>query len=309
MISYRKHHSPFVSIIIPTRNNEKDLIDCLNSICRLNYPLDSIDVTIWDNNSRKESKERVKAFLSHNIKETPLQVSLIENTNNLGGFTSRTELLKRINTKATFALNIDDDVILPFDLLSELIPLFQRDTSIGIVGPRTVFDDDPSKTAHGAGLVNWWGGRYSDVDSRELMECDYVIGCCMLIRRAVIDTIGGFDPDYYTSHAEVDFCLKAKKKGYKIIYCPDVVVRHRVARGGTQTTERRYYLYRNKLFVIKKNAPIPQKWISLFLYSFFWLPKAIIDSLRRTNRFDFRDLKIMSRAMADGWLNRTGRRF
>lgn len=308
MISPKNLRSPFVSIIIPTRNNEKDLIDCLNSICRLNYPLDSIDITIWDNNSRTESKNEVKAFLSHKVKEKSVQVSFIENTKNFGGFTSRDELLKRINAKANLALNIDDDVILPPDLLSELIPSFQTDISVGIVGPRTVFDDDPSETAHGAGLVNWWAGRYSDVDASKVMECDYVIGCCMLIRREVIDELGGFDRDYYTSHGEIDFCLKAKKKGYKIIYCPDVVVRHRVARGGTKTPERRYYLYRNKLFVIKKNAPIPQKWISLFLYSLFWFPKAIIDSIIRNKSIDYSDIRIILRAMADGWLNRTGKR-
>jgi len=189
-----------------------------------------------------------------------------------------------------------------------LLSVFQQDSSIGIIGPRTVFDDASSETAHGAGYVNWWLGRYTDVDAKQAMECDYVIGCCMLIKRDVIKEIGGFDRDYYTSHGEVDFCLKAKTKGYKTLYHPRVKVRHRVERGGTKTPERMYYIFRNKLFVIKKNFSLPQKWISLTLYLLFWFPKSIIDSIRRNKRLDFQEMKIILKAMTDGWLNRTGRR-
>jgi hypothetical protein len=130
----------------------------------------------------------------------------------------------------------------------------------------------------------------------------------MLIRKSVIDEIGGFDPDFFTSHAEVDFCLRAKRKGYKILYYPGVSVRHRVSKGGTRTPDRVYYVYRNKLFVIKKNAPLPQKWISLGLYALFWLPKAILDSILRNKRTDSQELKIIFRATMDGWLSKGGKR-
>lgn len=299
---------PYLSILIPTRNNEKDLIDCLDSIGHLDYPFDKIEIVIWDNNSRQESKDKVKNFLSNMTNEKPIQVELIEHDDNYGVYTSRDGLFKQLNRQAQFVLSIDDDVILPSNIFTELIPFFERNDSIGIIGPETVFDDNPSEVAHGAGFVNQWLGRYTDVEAKQAMECDYVIGCCMLIKRDVIKEIGGFDRDYYTSHGEVDFCLKAKNKGYKILYYPGVKVKHRVERGGTKTPERMYYVFRNKLFVIKKNFSLPQKWISLTLYLLFWLPKSIIGSIRRNNRFDFQEIKIILKAMADGWLNRTGRR-
>jgi GT2 family glycosyltransferase len=299
---------PSVSILIPTRNNEKDLIDCLGSIKALDYDPGCLEIIIWDNNSSAEGKEKIKSVLSNISGERMLQTEFIENTANYGVYTSRDELFKRVSPDAEFVLSIDDDVILPSKLLNELIPLFQQDNSIGIIGPRTVYDHSPSETAHGAGFVNWWLGHYSTKDARASLDCEYVIGCCMLIRKSVIDDIGGFDPDYFTSHGEVDFCLRAKKKGYKIIYYPGVSVRHRVAKGGTRTPDRVYYVYRNKLFVIKKNAPLPQKWISLGLYSLFWLPKAILDSIIRNKRTDSQELKIIFRATMDGWLSRGGKR-
>jgi GT2 family glycosyltransferase len=299
---------PFLSILIPTKNNEKDLMDCLRSISTLDYDFRRIEIIIWDNNSSLEGKKKIMGFLADISKEKMVQVEFIENSDNYGVYTSRDELFERAAPDAEFILSIDDDVILPPKLFKELLPLFETDNSIGIIGPKTVYDKAPSETAHGAGFVNWWLGQYSTKDAREKLDCDYVIGCCMLIKKSVIDEIGGFDRDYYTSHGEVDFCLKAKNKGYKVIYHPGVSVRHRVEKGGTKTPERVYYVFRNKLFVIKKNAPLPQKWISLALYSLLWLPKGILDSIIRNRGMNSQEIKTIFTGMMDGWLGRGGKR-
>jgi GT2 family glycosyltransferase len=300
--------NPHLSVIIPTRNNERDLTDCLVSIMNLDYDLEKIEIIIWDNDSEPEGKKKIKIHLSEMRKENLTKVEFVEADRNYGVYTSRDELLKRISPDSQFILSIDDDVILPPGLLKDTLPFIDKDSSIGIIGPKTVYDNAPLETAHGAGFINWWLGRYSTRDARETVECDYVIGCCMLIKRRLIEEIGGFDYDYYTSHGEVDFCLRAKKKGYKVLYHPGISVRHRVERGGTKTFERTYYVYRNKLFVIKKNAPFPQKWISLALYSLFWLPKSLLDSIIRNRGTNSQEIKTILRGMMDGWLGRGGKK-
>ena len=297
-----------LSIIIPTCNNENDLIDCLLSINRLNYSGYKIEIIIWDNNSQKESKNKVKKFLNKIQDKWITQIEFIENRDNSGVYTSRDELIKRISVDSQAILSIDDDVIVPPELVSELVPLLYQDNSVGIIGPRIVYDDSPSETSHGAGFINWWLGTYYTNDAVSAMVCDYVVGCCMLIKRSVVDSIGGFDRDYYTSHGEVDFCVKAKHKGYKVLYYPAVAVRHRVERGGTQTPERLYYVLRNKLLVIKKNFPLPQKWLALALYAMFWPIKSILDSFRRNRSINSAEIKIVVKAIKDGWLNRVGKR-
>jgi len=299
---------PNISILIPTKNNEHDLIDCLKSIENLNYQRNQIEIIIWDNNSQSQNKEKIKYFISNTTKNNFVTIRFIENTSNYGVYTSRDELLKCVGDKVEFILSIDDDVILPPQLISELVPIFYQDSSIGIIGPRIVYDDSPSITAHGAGFINWWLGRYYSKDTDKALDCDYVLGCCMLIKRSVVDSIGGFDRDYYTSHGEVDFCVKAKQKGYRVLYCPAVAVRHRVERGGTQTLERLYYVLRNKLFVIKKNAPLPQKWLALAFYAMFWPIKSILDSFKRNKSINSAEFKIIVKAIKDGWLNRVGKR-
>jgi GT2 family glycosyltransferase len=298
---------PLISIIIPTLNNEKDLFDCLESIKNVDCVPKQLEVLIWDNGSKSECKETIKQYLSKLKEEYDIQNVLIESEENLGVYTTRDELLKRVNPNVKFILSIDDDVILPSQILNNMLPFFEQKSSLGIIGPRTVFDDFPSKTAHGAGFINWWLGRYSDLDAEEVIECDYVIGCCMLIKKEVIDLVGGFDRDYYTSHGEIDFCLKAKEKGFKTLYQPNVIVRHRVEKEGTQTLERTYYIFRNKLFVIKKNASLLQKITSLLLYSLFWPPKILIDSIIKNKGINIKEIKIILKAVSDGITGKVGK--
>ncbi len=299
---------PLITAVIPTRNNDIDLIDCINSLMSLDYDLEKISIIIWDNDSDQKIKERVKLFLIGLRNEKGIDISFIENTVNLGGFTSRAELFNRVPSTSEYVLSLDDDVILPKNLLKNSLRHFNQWESVGIAGPRIVYDEAPNETAHGAGFINMWFGLYNTVDAESSVECDYVIGCCMLIKRQVIDKIGSFDRDYYTSHGEVDFCLRAKEKGFKVVYDPAISVRHRVNRGGTRTLERMYYVYRNKLLVIKKNFPVPQKTVALFIHFFFWFPKAIIDSIVVNRGVNRGELKTIFKAMYDGWMNRVGKR-
>lgn len=300
-------HYPFISIIIPTYNNEKDLIDCIESIKAVDYPIENLELIIWDNSSLGESKARIREYLK--LPETGVfsNIVYIESPENLGGFTSRDELIKKTSKSSEFILNIDDDVLLPENIFHELLSVFTRDNRIGIVGPRTVYADTPLETAHGAGFINWWLGKYSDIDAKESIECDYVIGCCMLIKRDVIDNISGFDRDYYTSHGEIDFCIRAKKAGFRVIYYPKVIVKHRVDRGGTRTLNRMYYIFRNKLLFIRKNAPFLQKCVCLTLYFFFWLPKILFHSLLTNKGVNKKELRIIFKAVFDGFIGKVGK--
>jgi Predicted glycosyltransferases len=298
---------PFVSIVIPTRNRKKDIAKCLYFIRRLDYPNKNIEIIICPNGSTDSTQKEVSRIFAEMEKEGWKDLCIIQSNVNLGGFTTRDELFKRVGTEMGYVLSLDDDVFLPRDSLTLLLGSLQGNSRAGIIGPRTVYESKPDEIAHGAGFVNLWIGKYSDVDIGSLVECDYVIGCCMLIKKEVISDIKGFDRDYYTSHAEVDFCLRAKKKGYKILYDPGIIVRHDVARGGTKTLERIYYLYRNKLLVVRKHASLLQKVITLPLYTVFWIPKMIMDSVRFHRRIKRDEFLVMLKAVRHAIINRVGK--
>jgi len=298
---------PLVSIVIPTLNSKEDIVKCLDSIQNLDYSKNKIELIIWDNGSTDGTQGEVSRIFEEMKKEGWNALNLIQSDENLGVYTSRDELFKRINPEADYILSIDDDVFLPKECLAALIRTLQSYPGAAIIGPRTVYESKQDETAHGAGFVNLWIGRYRDTDADSLMECDYVIGCCMIVKKEVISELKGFDRDYYTSHGEVDFCLRAKKKGFKTVYDPSVIVRHNVARGGTKTLERIYYLYRNKFLVIRKHASLLQKAITLPLYFVFWIPKMIMDSIRFHRCIKLDEWLVMLKAVRHAIINRVGK--
>lgn len=297
----------FISVIIPTRDNHEDLCDCLSSIALMDRMDCEMEVIIWDNNSGRKSREAVTRHIASFVERHGFDIRFVEHDGNFGVYTSRDELLKIIHPEVSYILSLDDDVILPFDYILKTLPHALNEKCVGIIGPKIVYDASPSELAHGASFVNWWLGRYSSHDLNQTTECDYVIGCCMLINRAVIDAIGGFDRDYYTSHGEVDFCVRAKQHGFKVLYTPEVMVRHRVDRGGTKNPERLYYIFRNKLLLIKKNAPRPQKWFCLTLYLLFWIPKVLLNMFIQPREFSSKEISMICKGMVHGWMNKTGK--
>jgi rhamnosyltransferase len=76
------------------------------------------------------------------------------------------------------------------------------------------------------------------------------------LNKKVFVELGGFDADYYIGHWEVDYCLRAKKKGFRIIYEPEAVAKHKIPLKATPTPKRIYYLFRNKLLMLRKNPTL-----------------------------------------------------
>jgi GT2 family glycosyltransferase len=302
-----KSTRPIVSIFIPTYNDQTDLSACLESIRFITYPKEKAEIIIWDNASKDNTASMVRERYQEMAKEGWFNLSLIEWDRNEGSYIPYNLALPCFSKESKYVLGLDADVELAPDTLTKMINAMQED-HIGVVGARSVYFDQPNKTSHGAGFVNLWTGRYVQKDIRKRVNCDYVIACCWLLKKEILEKLGCFDPDYYINHWEVDYCLRASRKRYSIVYEPAATVKHKIPLHGTLTLDRFYYLYRNKLLVIKKNAPFPQKWISMALYSLLWFPKGILDSIIRNKRTNSQEIKMIFVGMMDGWLGRRGKR-
>lgn len=60
----------------------------------------------------------------------------------------------------------------------------------------------------------------------QVRECDWVVGCYYLVRKAVIDQVGLFDPRYFLYFEEMDHCFAAKKAGWQVVFYPHTTVVH-----------------------------------------------------------------------------------
>ncbi|MEW6614147.1 MAG: glycosyltransferase family 2 protein [Thermodesulfobacteriota bacterium] len=295
---------PFTSIFIPTMNRKSDLLECLASLQKIDYPKNRMELLIWDNGSSDGSAEAVKLKFKEMYREGWANLQLIESNINLGSYVPYNRFLLKTNDKSQYIFGLDDDVVVSENCLKNLLKVFKLETSAAVVGAKIIHYDNPSKIAESAGFINWWFGKFKPLQSYEkLVECDYVIGCGWLINREVLNEVGGFDEDYFLFHWEMDFCSGVQKHGYKIFYQPEAIIRHKIPPKAKR--DGLYLLYRNKLILIKKNATFLQKLTSLTLYSFLWPPKIILDSLVVNKGINAKEVKIILKAVYHGIIGKT----
>jgi len=111
-------------------------------------------------------------------------------------------------------------------------------------------------------------------DQASVRHCDWVPGCYYLVRKAVIDQVGLFDPRYFLYQEEVDHCLAAKKAGWDVVCFPDTSVIH--IGGQSAKSEGVGLVYsiggqleaqkiESELLYFRKNHGIASAWISVLL--------------------------------------------
>ena len=63
-------------------------------------------------------------------------------------------------------------------------------------------------------------------DHDSLVEADFVMGACMLVRREAVDQVGGLDEDFFLFSEETDWCYRFRAAGWKVLFFPGAEVVH-----------------------------------------------------------------------------------
>ena len=134
--------------------------------------------------------------------------------------------------------------------LAEMVAHLMR-PGVGIVGARLLY---PDRTVQHGGVILGLGGvaghahvglLHSETGYMRraviLQNVSAVTGACLLVRRAVWDEVGGLDPAFRVAFNDIDFCLRVRERGWRIVYTPHAELVHHESRsrGSDQTPERR----------------------------------------------------------------------
>lgn len=219
---------PLVYIVVLTWNGKTDTIECLNSLKKIDYP--NYKILVVDNASEDGTSEIVRS-------EFP-EIELIINKENLrfaGG--NNVGIYYSLQRKSDYILLLNNDTIVDRSFLSQLIESAETNPKIGIVGPKIYFYSEPKRIWYAGGKIEWWKGWISHVGIREIdngkyetvRETDFITGCCMLIKREVVESIGKLDERYYIYGEDVDYCIRAKAVGYNILFQPKAIIWHKLS--------------------------------------------------------------------------------
>jgi 3'-phosphoadenosine 5'-phosphosulfate sulfotransferase (PAPS reductase)/FAD synthetase len=145
--------------------------------------------------------------------------------------------------------------------IKELAAVPAGDASVGAVGARIIYPSGLLQEAGGmifADGRSWTFGRGDNPveEIYEVMcEVDYCSAACLLVRKDLFVEIGGFDTRYSPAYYEdTDLCFSLRKRGYKVIYNPDVcIIHHESVTAGTDESSgfRRYLAINRKKFIEK----------------------------------------------------------
>ena len=244
---------PKVFIIILNWNNWSDVVECLESLKNNDYP--NYQVVIVDNGSRKRPTA------------PSAEIKIIYNKDNLGFAGGNNVGIKYALEKgADYVLLLNNDTLVKRDFLSKLIEVGEKDKKFGLLGPKIYFADQKEKIWFAGGQVNWLYNKgimrgYDEIDigqydSSEIQETDYITGCCLLIKKAVIEKIGLMPEDYFLYYEDTDWSLAAQKAGFKCIFVPNAKIWHKGSKSSIEGSPSYiYYHVRNGLMMAQKYAP------------------------------------------------------
>jgi N-acetylglucosaminyl-diphospho-decaprenol L-rhamnosyltransferase len=218
-----------LSVIVVNWNTCKLLNACLQSVESDRHDL-AVDVFVVDNGSSDGSADLVR--------ERFPAVLLIANTSNRGYAAANNQAVERAPGRYLLLLNSDAE--LEPAALRTLVAYADDHPEAGVIGPKLLnpdgslqpsggrFPTPASTVASLLGLNRLTGRpRYGTRRDYEVpAEVDEVSGAAMLIRRSVIDQIGGLDEGFAWGYEDIDFCLRARQAGWRVHYVPAARVVH-----------------------------------------------------------------------------------
>jgi len=248
-----------VAVIVLNWNGLEDTRACLASLTAQTYP--QLCVTVVDNASEDGSG----AILA---REFPA-FTHIANAQNLGFTGGNNAAMERaIAHGAAFVLLLNNDATLAPDAVACLVATAQADLRAGMIGPKIFYADPPDLLWYAGGAINF-GERFpfrhtgdGEPDRGQYDApgpTDFVTGCCLLARTETIRAVGLLDPAFGYYGEDLDWCLRARRAGWHLLYEPRARAWHRISRSMTRgSVQRFYYAYRNAALIARRHlAPGP----------------------------------------------------
>lgn len=286
-----------VFIILLNWNNWSETKECLDSLERVDYP--NFEVLTVDNSSNEDNKKQIREFhqnvsifppsliLRHRLRNGAARLRrtgkfhVLWNSENLGFAGGNNVGIKyALEQGADYIMVLNNDTVVAPDFLNELVKVAENNPTFGILGSR-IYKYGANEIIFDGGRVNKWLNKGGHITSYELpvtspLIVDYITGAAMLIKREVIEKVGLMREEYFLYYEDVDWCIRARKTGYKCVLVPTSKVWHKVSATNKEGSPSYiYYHTRNSLMLAKWNGNIFQKFAAYMFGAWILLKQAI----------------------------------
>ena len=208
-------------------------------------------------------------LIEQRVSEKVLFVRAKKNLGFAGGNNVAIRYFTRTN-QFDFLWLLNNDTVIQKDTLSYLVECASRQLSaVGIMGGKLRQYYMRERLQAVGGKYYKWFGKVKEVGrddrdegqwDREEFHLDYVIGASMFARKEFVQSIGPMEEDYFLYFEELDWALRGKEKGWKMAFCPNAIVYHKL---GASTGSRKvvseisdFYFVRNRILIARKFFPL-----------------------------------------------------
>lgn len=259
----QKQGTPYISVIIPSKDNAVVLKKCLDTLKKTAADI-SYEVLLVDNGSGGAVKKKIEEMTAdapdiHYIYE-PMEFNFSRMCN-LGAERAKGSLLLFLN---------DDIEAVRTGWLSDMAELAER-SHTGAVGCKLLYPDT-DKIQH-AGITNLPMGPvhklqflrdnkcYYDNRNRGIRNVSAVTAACLMVRREIFEETGGFCESMQVAFNDVDFCFTLLEKGYYNVVCNHIHLLHHesLSRGADESEEKLRRLHRERTMLYDRHPGLEGK--------------------------------------------------
>ncbi len=236
-----------ISIVVVTWNNRNIISVCLDSLLACEQP--SREIIVVDN----ASSDGTADF----IREKYPRVLLICNGQNLGFAKANNLGIARTTGKLVCLIN--SDVTVPVGCIEKMSSYMERDSTIGMLGPRMLLTDGSTgqscmrfptvwnQFCRALGLdtlfsnSKFFGGfLMTDFRYDRITDVDILTGWFWMVRRAALSEVGLLDERYFFYGEDLDWSKRFHESGWRVVFYPEAEALHNCAASSSKNPTRFY---------------------------------------------------------------------
>lgn len=211
------HDPPFVSVLIPAHNEEKVIKKTVQSILDLDYDNDKYEIIVINDNSSDNSAKILQKMKERN----PGRFLKIINTDNIIGGKGKSNALNigLEQSKGEIIAIYDADNTPEKTALKELVYTIENDSKAGaVIGKFRCRNKDKNLLTRFINLEGIYFQWMAQAGRWQLFKLCTIPGTNFVIRRSILEKIGGWDTKAITEDTEISF--RIYMMGYHIKFCP-----------------------------------------------------------------------------------------
>jgi len=257
---------PRVAVVIPNWNGLLDTTECINSLGKITYS--NYEIIVVDNGSSGNDAYVLEQKFSDSV-------HVIRNDRNYG-FTGGCNrgIQQALKDADDYVLLLNNDTVVAPDFLEQMIKVAEADSSIGIAGAK-IYSYGTERLQFVWGGFNYWFGQPTYTPTfviegfskgpldkgqyGKLKNVEWASGCSLLIKSDVIKKIGFLEESFFALLEEVEYCTRARKNNYRVVYVPKARVWHKWGKSaGVMSNFIVYHGTRNRFWLMQKYASLYQ---------------------------------------------------